>query len=180
MGNPGRIGRRNARVLQHPSQVSLEQKPMQTNDSCPYQSHGHDHCCHEEKNPAEPPAVPDLDYALVLADAIEQERFRDGEAVLLCPGCGEVTKHLYSGLSGSSLRIDAQCLECDTKLHRWSAVVTPNVSTAPPSAEDLRRLVVAHWEHQFRIGVQDNRLPFTREFTDEVQRLTELWIGTGS
>ncbi|WP_299262116.1 hypothetical protein [Halorientalis sp.] len=54
-------------------------------------------------------------------------------------------------------------------------MVTPNISTAPPTTDDLRALVQEYWERQFRVGVQDLGLPHTREFTEEVQRLAEVW-----
>ncbi|WP_246988406.1 hypothetical protein [Halorientalis marina] len=147
---------------------------MQNDVTCAHQSHGHDHN-HVVQNPAEPPANPDPDYAIVLEEAIDQGRFRDGEAIVLCPGCGETAKRLYTGLSEEPVRIDIPCFECDMQLHRWSAVIAPNIRTAPPSVEQLREIVQAHWEHKFRIGVQNLGLPHTREFTEEVQELAEEW-----
>lgn len=151
---------------------------MLNNDSRPYQSY--EQCSRKptesDPNPAEQPAGPDLDHAMVLEDAIAHQCFRDEGVFLYCPGCGDAINHLLTGLPADPVRLTATCLNCDTHLFRWATVAAPPASTNPhPDADSFPQLVQAFWEEKLRIGVADDTLYHTQEFIDAIQEYVDLW-----
>lgn len=115
------------------------------------------------------------DGAMVLATAIENDRYRDGGCSVVCPGCADPVATYASGLSETLPLFEEQCDSCGVGLRRWSAVVVPSIQPPVLAEDELRNLVQAYWDDRFREGVQNLGLPHTREFGRECNRLAEQW-----
>lgn len=116
------------------------------------------------------------DGATVLETAIEDSRFTDGEATVVCPGCSEHVETYDEGLPQPFAQFAATCETCSVELRRWSAVVVPG--SLPPvmtDSSELRALVQSHWEDKFREGVENDGLPHTREFGEVCELLAQNW-----
>lgn len=139
---------------------------MSNQASRPFESNGPKSQTH--RDPASSSRTSDI--GIVLEDAIELGRFTDGDCAILCPGCGESVERYYEGLPDPFVRFRTDCPDCRVSLHPWSVVVVPGIRKTSPSDDELRDVTQSYWERQFRIGVVDDQLPHTREFTDAVQK----------
>lgn len=163
-------------MLEHPDCGFLRKvpsKPITTNESATFESTG------STRADAPSPRRDDRfvpDGAAVLESAIENERFVDGKATVVCPGCAEHVETFDDGLPRPFAHFAATCDSCDVELHRWSAVVVPGaLSPVMLSNTGLRALVEAHWEDKFREGVENDGLPHTREFGEACEDLAAEW-----
>jgi uncharacterized protein YlaI len=144
---------------------------MSKHASRPFESNGPKSQTH--RDPASSSRTSDI--GIVLEDAIEQGRFKDGDCAVLCPGCGESTERYYEGLPEPFIRFQSDCDNCRVTLRRWSVVVVPGIRKTAAPTDELRKIVQSYWEQQLRVGVVDDTLPHTREFSDETQALAETW-----
>lgn len=114
---------------------------------------------------------------MVLEDALQQDRYRDGDTAVVCPECGELVERFYTGVPEPLVRFHTECSECDVTLCRWAAVVMPASKTKAGNCPDapFAEIVQSYWERQFRVGVESDSIPHTREFTEATQSLADEW-----
>lgn len=141
---------------------------MPTDESSPQESSGHRQ---RYRSPTDSPTT----TVLVLEKAILKNRFHDGAVAAVCPDCGEVIDRWKSGLPNPLTRFQTDCPDCGQTLRRWSAVVMPDSRTETVLVDVLRAIVQDYWDDQFRVGVEDDTLPHTREFARETETLAEEW-----